>query len=99
MFAKEIEETKIFIPTAFSPNGDTENERLCIYGTNCIRSLAFTIYSRWGEKVFESDDPEECWDGIYKRIEMNEGIFVYYLNATLNNNKTITQRGNITLIK
>ena len=90
---------EIFVPTAFSPNTDKENEILCIYGTNCIRSLSFIIYSRWGEKVFETTDPKACWDGSYKGKKMNEGIFVYCLKATLSNNEEIIKRGNISLIK
>ena len=88
----------IYIPTAFSPNDDGQNELECIMGY-CIETIKFTIYNRWGEKVFETTDPAICWDGKYKGKEMNDTIFVYYMDVTLKNNETITQKGNISLIR
>lgn len=89
---------EIYVPTAFSPNGDEEND-LFFVKSNCIRKIIFLIYDQWGEKVFETNDPKACWDGIYKNKKMDEAVFVFYLNATLNNNKAIIKRGNITLAK
>ncbi len=88
----------VFVPNAFSPNGNGHNELECLYG-GCIQSLDFAIFDRWGNKVFETNDPTKCWDGTYNGVLMNTGEFVYYLNATLNNGKTINQKGNITLIR
>jgi gliding motility-associated-like protein len=88
----------IFVPTGFSPNNDGENELECIMG-NCIESLQFAIYDRWGEKVFETSDQQFCWDGIYKGKLMDSGIFVYYLKATLSNGDEIDQKGNISLVR
>ena len=89
------------VPTAFSPdgNGDVRNESLCIYGAACIQVLQFRIYDRWGEKVFESTDPNLCWDGTYKGKELNAGVYAYYLSATLNNGTEVKLNGNITLVK
>ena len=89
--------TEIFIPTAFSPNEDATNNIFCIYGTKCVRLFILNIYNRWGNKVFETSDPKACWNGRYKG-KINEGIFVYYFNATLKNNEVITRKGNITLV-
>jgi gliding motility-associated-like protein len=88
---------EIFIPNAFSPNKDGQNELECVYG-KCIKSLEFIIYDRWGEKVFETTNPKECWDGTYKGKPLNTSVFVYYMKATLINGKEITKQGNISLI-
>lgn len=88
----------VFVPTGFSPNNDGVNEMECIMG-NCIESMQFSIYDRWGEKVFESSDQTVCWDGKYNGKVLDNGIFVYYLKATLQNGETVSKKGNISLIR
>jgi gliding motility-associated-like protein len=88
----------IFVPNAFSPNGDGMNDVECVLG-NCIQSMYFAVYDRWGEKVFESNDAKTCWDGTYKGEMLNTAVFVYYLNATLVNGEVVTQKGNISLVR
>lgn len=89
---------ELFVPTAFSPNGDgNENDVLKVYG-KCITNLNFAIFDRWGEKVFETSDPAVGWDGTYKGKKLDTAVFVYYLTATWNGNE-VKQHGNITLLK
>jgi gliding motility-associated-like protein len=88
----------IYVPTAFSPNGDAQNETECVMG-NCITTLSFLIFDRWGEKVFETTDPKICWEGIFNGKQMDSGVFVYYLKATFTSGKEVSQKGNITLIR
>jgi gliding motility-associated-like protein len=90
---------ELFIPTAFSPNDDHENDVLCIYGKQCIKEMDFIIYDRWGEKVYESTNPDDCWDGKYKGEMMNSGVFVYYLNATMLSGQQVVKKGNVTLVR
>jgi gliding motility-associated-like protein len=89
---------EVFVPDAFSPNGDGHNDVECVYG-KCIATLYFVIYDRWGNKVFETNDQNQCWDGTYDGKLMNTGEFVYYLNYTLNSGSKVSQKGNITLIR
>ena len=91
--------SEIFVPSAFSPNGDDENEELCIYGINCVKSIKFAIYNRWGEKVFETTDPGQCWDGNYKDKPEYTAIFVYKMEVVLKNRYRVTKQGNISLIR
>ncbi len=88
----------IFIPTAFSPNGDGQNELECVLG-DCIETLSFAIYDRWGEEVFITDNPKICWDGNYKGKPINTAEFVYYLKATRTNGEILNLKGNISLIR
>jgi gliding motility-associated-like protein len=88
----------IFIPNFFTPNNDSQNDLECIYG-NCVESMLFAIYDRWGEKVFETSDKQQCWDGTYKGKLLDAAIFVYYLKATFNTGKEISKKGNISLIR
>ena len=88
----------IFVPSGFSPNGDDENDLLCVY-SNCIENVVFVIYDRWGEKIFETSSQSTCWDGTYKGKDMNPAVFVYRLEATLINGQKISQSGNISLVR
>ncbi|MFZ5551909.1 MAG: gliding motility-associated C-terminal domain-containing protein [Bacteroidota bacterium] len=89
---------KIFVPNAFSPNGDYANDKLCVMG-GCIIELNFQIFDRWGEKVFETTSTNICWDGTLRDKPMNGAVFFYYLSAVLDNGETVVQSGNISLIK
>jgi gliding motility-associated-like protein len=71
------------VPNAFTPNGDGYNDELCLYGWNdCVGEFVIFIYDRWGEKVFESTDPDFCWDGVYKGKLLDPAVFVYFIKAT-----------------
>lgn len=97
----------LYVPNIFSPNGDMNNDYLCIYGS-CVRKLSYAVYDRWGEKVFETEFTvdleaknyeEVCWDGTYKGKPLNSGVFAYKIYAELDNGDIIEESGNITLVK
>ncbi|HXC03540.1 MAG TPA: gliding motility-associated C-terminal domain-containing protein [Bacteroidia bacterium] len=94
----EPECPEIYVPNTFTPNGDGMNELECVYG-GCVEQVDFSIYNRWGEKVFESKDLKQCWDGTYAGKPMNSGVFVFYLTATLTDGRKVKQKGTINLIK
>jgi len=87
-----------FIPSAFSPNNDKENDILYVR-SNCLTNFSFKVYDRWGEKVFETSDIEKGWDGTLHGTPMNIGVFVYTLEGFLSNGKEVKQKGNITLVR
>jgi gliding motility-associated-like protein len=89
---------ELFVPNAFSPNNDGENDVLQIFG-GCIRDLQFSIYDRWGEKVFETTNPADAWDGTYKGKVMNTAVFVYRLEAVLLTGESVSKKGNISLVR
>lgn len=71
------------MPNAFTPNGDGYNDELCNYGWDeCVTNFVIYIYDRWGEKVFESTNPNFCWDGIYKGELLDPAVFVYFIKAS-----------------
>lgn len=90
---------EVFVPNAFSPNNDGSNDVLCVYGKQCIAEMELMIYSRWGELVFESRDPDACWDGTYKGESLNTGVFVFYLRGTMLNGDPLMLEGNISLMR
>jgi gliding motility-associated-like protein len=88
----------VFVPGAFSPNGDGHNDVLYVRG-NCIIEMDFIVYDRWGNKVFESNDPHMGWDGRYNGQMMNTASFGYYLKAKLFNGTTVEKKGNVGLVR
>ena len=88
------------VPNAFTPNGDNTNEQFCLQGWDfCVKDFSVLIFNRWGEKVFESADPNFCWDGTYKARPLNSEVFAYVINAIYSDSKRISKKGNITLIR
>jgi gliding motility-associated-like protein len=92
------EEPEIYIPNAFTPNDDSSNDIMYVRG-NTIKELDFKIFDRWGEKVFESNDPSRGWDGQYKGTLATPAVYVYYVEAVCFNNERFFKKGNITLIR
>ncbi|HET6243383.1 MAG: gliding motility-associated C-terminal domain-containing protein [Bacteroidetes bacterium] len=88
----------VFVPNIFSPNGDGNNDILYIRGKG-IKSINLYIYNRWGEKVFESSDLNQGWDGTFRGQQLPPSVFVFYLDAFLETNQRIIQKGDITLIR
>lgn len=91
---------EVYVPNAFSPNGDSENDVLFIYAnTICVRNFTFSIYNRWGELIFETSDIKKGWDGSFRGDKMNSGVFGYQLTYLSSDDVFVTKSGNITLIK
>jgi gliding motility-associated-like protein len=89
---------EMFVPNAFSPDGNGENDMECVYG-KCVQDIYFVIYDRWGEKVFETTNISKCWDGTFRGKEMNTAVFVYYMKAKLTTGEEVEKKGNISLFR
>ncbi|TXB67184.1 T9SS type B sorting domain-containing protein [Vicingus serpentipes] len=85
-------------PGAFSPNGDGNNDILYVYGGQ-IETISVSIYNRWGELVWETDDETEGWDGTYEGKEASAGVYVYKMKVSYWEGDFETKSGNITLIR
>lgn len=91
-------EPDIFVPTAFTPDGDGQNDRLFVRGKN-IERMTFNVYNSWGEKVFETNDQNRGWDGTHRGIEVNNEVFVYYLEAVCIDGQEYFKKGDVTVIR
>jgi len=92
------EDPYVFVPNAFTPNGDGKNDILYVRG-NVLEKIDFAIYDRWGEKLFETKDKNIGWDGTFRGKPCNPGVYVYYLNATCIGGEKYHHKGNVTLIR
>jgi gliding motility-associated-like protein len=91
-------EDKVFIPTAFTPNGDGNNDEIRIR-SDYTSSIYLAVYNKWGEKVFETNDKNAGWDGIYKGKNAPAGVYDYYLKCICINAEEFVKKGNITLVR
>ncbi|MDC1452588.1 gliding motility-associated C-terminal domain-containing protein, partial [Vicingaceae bacterium] len=98
IFEVNCAEPDIFIPTAFSPNGDFTNDILFVRGAN-IREIEFQLFNRWGEMVFETTETNKGWDGAYQGKKVDPGVFVYQVKAICFDGQEFIDKGNITLLK
>ncbi|MBI4930738.1 MAG: gliding motility-associated C-terminal domain-containing protein [Bacteroidetes bacterium] len=95
----------LYLPNAFSPNGDGEDDEWRIYINNlaCVKDLKISIWDRWGEKVFESTNTDFKWDGSYTRglLKGEEGsaVFVYRMKAEMISGTKIDRRGNVSVVR
>ncbi len=90
---------ELFIPNAFSPNEDGQNELFKVISRNCIKAMKLIVYDRWGEIVFETNNINEGWDGKFKGELLDTDVFAYTLVAELLNNSHVTKKGNVSLIR
>lgn len=95
-------EGRIFIPNAFTPNNDGNNDVFTIKGSGIKLVRSFIIFNRWGETMFERtnfllSDRNASWDGKYKGMPVPQGTYVYTANLTCNESN-YTQKGVITVV-
>jgi gliding motility-associated-like protein len=70
-----------FVPNAFTPNGDGRNDCFGVQTWGAVTNFEFSVYNRWGERIFYTKDPRDCWDGRYKGVEQSSNVFVYQISA------------------
>ena len=101
VFTQQIEVTKpttAFIPSAFSPNGDGENEEFFIR-SQLLERFLIQIFDRYGNEIFRSFDPEFRWDGTYQGQPVSEGVYSFRFRAIDVTGLLIEDQGTITLIR
>lgn len=100
-----IKNRPIYIPNAFSPNFDGQNDGFTIYsGPAAANIQILRIYNRWGALVFEAkdiplNDPNLGWNGIFKGKEMDSGVFAFYALVEFVDAEVVLYEGDLTLVK
>ena len=95
----------VFIPNAFSPNGDAVNDIFMIYSNQGVAQVrSFRIFDRWGEQMFEAtnfspNDPLFGWNGTFKGKTLNPAVFVYFAEVEFVDGVVLMYKGDVTLIK
>ncbi|MCC6841046.1 MAG: gliding motility-associated C-terminal domain-containing protein [Flavobacteriales bacterium] len=91
-------EPDIFVPDAFTPNGDGNNDLLFVRGRN-VASMELKVFDRWGEVVFATEDQAEGWDGSYKGKPVDPAVYVYWLTVRCTDGQDYFHKGNVTVIR
>ncbi len=95
----------VFIPNAFSPNGDGRNDRFFIQaGPQVAIIRTFQVYNRWGETMytlnnFQPNEESLGWDGTHRGKEMDSGVYVYYAEVEFTDGFVDLFKGDITLLR
>jgi gliding motility-associated-like protein len=91
---------QLFVPNAFSPNGlgPEEAEEFKVIG-NFVKSYHIEIYNRWGNRVYESDDINEEWDGKAANSPCATGVYVYYIQAVSLTGEFYELNGTLNLVR
>jgi gliding motility-associated-like protein len=96
---------RVFLPTAFSPNGDGNND---LFFPNGAREVALIhrleIYNRWGSSVFERrnfppNDPAQGWDGTFNGQELPAAVYAYFIEIGFTDGTVITYAGDVVLVR
>lgn len=102
---KVVKNVSLFIPSAFSPNGDAENEWLTIFANDWqVKKIDFfKIFDRWGNLVFENadflpNDPNSGWNGTLNGKLLPVGIYVFFAQATLIDGSSEFVQGQVMLM-
>ncbi len=93
-----VQEPHLFVPSGFTPGGKNpvlKPEFVYIDYKNYI----FVVYNRWGQKVYESRNPEDGWDGTYNDKIAPEGTYVYSVRIFGTNGQEIEKNGSVTLLR
>lgn len=89
---------RMFYPSAFTPDGDGNNEVWLPQG-NTITKYSIQVFNRWGELVFETDNLEKGWNGELEGTPMAPGAYFYVSNYTILNQGTYQETGMLMLIR
>lgn len=99
-------EVDVYIPTAFSPNGDHINDFFTVYAnTNQVKSIrSLLVFDRWGNQIFAKNDfapndERSGWDGYVQGAPPNTGVFVYSAVLELRDGSEMIKKGHILIIK
>jgi gliding motility-associated-like protein len=89
----------IFVPTAFTPNGDGRNDILKAIPVGIQTFEYFNIYNRYGQLLFTTPDPERGWDGNVNGSKQPSGTYVYMARGISYQNRIIFKKGTVVLIR
>ncbi len=90
---------EIWLPNAFTPNGDGKNDVFRVLGNmGRIKTFGLSIYNRWGEQIFHTNDKYQGWDGTYRGRNEMSGTYMYMLEYSMDG-KPYLVKNNFHLIR
>jgi gliding motility-associated-like protein len=105
LFIKVAEASSVYVPTAFTPNGDGVNDRLTVFGDASIARVAsFKVFDRWGGQVYDAtdlptNDTGQGWDGSFRGEEMPSGAYTFVITLLWVDGRASLESGSFTLLR
>lgn len=96
-----LKEPRIYLPSAFTPNGDRSNDvwKAQIYGLEAVEQFDLSIFSSWGELVFKTQQLDFYWDGLFQGKKMPVGSYSFLLNYTYGEGVLGQQKGSVSILR
>jgi gliding motility-associated-like protein len=100
----KCDKSQVFIPNAFTPNGDGQNDVFYPRGVSISTIKSFRVYNRWGEVIFEKtginiNDENSGWDGSYGGTPQPPAVYVYIIDAICESGQEMVLKGDVTVIR
>lgn len=95
----KIGSADIYFPNAFSPNGDGKNDVFRVISTGANTLKVFSVYNRWGELIFTTNDISHGWDGTFKGILQEPGAYYWFVKTWNQCDGDLFKKGSVILIK
>ncbi|HTN47394.1 MAG TPA: choice-of-anchor L domain-containing protein [Flavipsychrobacter sp.] len=88
-----------FLPSGFTPNGDGKNDLFRLSGLKYQKLLEFRVFNRWGEEIFATTDISQGWDGSYRGVPQEMGVYSYIIRLAIPGGTQKVYKGNVTLLR
>lgn len=89
----------VYVPNAFTPNNDTHNDQFRVLAFGNIKNFEFTIYNRWGQAIFRTNDRFKGWDGKLAGVEQRSDVYVWTCRYRFEGQVERFEKGTFTLIR
>jgi len=89
----------LFVPSAFSPNGDARNDVFKVSNFTFQKLIEFRVYNRFGQEIFSTTDGRKGWDGTWKGVPQDMGVYQYIIRVAFPDGIVETYKGDVTLIR
>ncbi|MEO7983361.1 MAG: PKD domain-containing protein [Bacteroidota bacterium] len=99
LLVQVLKKPGFYLPTAFTPNGDGLNDIVKPYLVGMKSLKSFSVFNRWGNRVFYSTTEGEGWNGKYNNLDQAAGVYIWILEFIDNNDKKIIEKGTLTVIR
>jgi gliding motility-associated-like protein len=90
--------TALYMPNAFTPDDDGVNDLFRIPPNTTLTLKEFSVYDRWGNRIFTTKNKKNGWDGTFNGKKQNAGVYIYYIKSVINN-KEVFLKGVCVLVR
>ncbi|MFT3932354.1 MAG: gliding motility-associated C-terminal domain-containing protein [Chitinophagaceae bacterium] len=94
----EPNDKDFFMPNAFTPNGDGNNDVFKVYGRS-VKEIEMRVFNQWGQLLFETKDPATGWNGYYKNVLQPAGPYIYTVRGKLYSGKEFSKKSTFNLVR